>query len=68
MSLERLLEQHSENDEKSFEKIEAQIKDLTEEIRGLRTEIARYKGFVGGIVFVISCLFAALGVAIAWLK
>ena len=34
-----------------------QFDDLVKEVRLLREEVTKYKGFIGGIVFVCSCLF-----------
>jgi hypothetical protein len=36
-------------------------------VADLRNEIARYKGFLGGIAFIFSCLLAAAGLAKGWL-
>ena len=36
-------------------------------VADLRDEIARYKGFMGGIAFIFSCLLAAAGLAKGWL-
>jgi hypothetical protein len=36
-------------------------------VESLRSEIGRYKGFVGGVAFVFSCVIAALSLAKGWL-
>ncbi len=36
------------------------IEDLENRIESLEKEIARYKGFIGGAVFIVSCLWAVI--------
>jgi hypothetical protein len=36
------------------------------ELKAVREELTRYKGFVGGITFIISCVVVSLGIIKDW--
>jgi hypothetical protein len=40
--------------------VEERLAALEEKVQSLEMQITRYKGFIGGIVFVVSCMWAAL--------
>jgi hypothetical protein len=50
--------------EEKVERIEKKM-DVLDEIH---QELTRYKGFIGGIVFLATCVFTALGFFKDWLK
>lgn len=41
--------------------------DILRCMQGIRDEMTRYKGFIGGIAFVVSCLGIALTVFKEWI-
>lgn len=45
---------------KSQDTEDENIKELLDSVKELQAELARYKGFLGGIVFVFSCVAAFL--------
>ena len=58
----------------TVERLEAVAAEMKEDraefhsaVSDLRDEITRYKGFLGGIAFLFSCLLAAAGLAKGWL-
>ena len=45
------------------------VRDIDSKLDSILNEMSRYKGFLGGIVFVCSCLWAFVKmVGLAWLK
>lgn len=50
--------------ETKVENLESQHKELLKLMHEIKDEMTRYKGFVGGIAFLVSCL----GVAAAFFK
>lgn len=68
MSIERLLEEHTEQDRESFTELSRELKALRLEVQGMREEFSRYKGFVGGIAFVIGGMITVAGLVIAYFK
>lgn len=42
------------------------VHDLSTDVKALVTEIARYKGFMGGVFFVVSCIVTAIGAWFSW--
>jgi len=57
------LEQEVHDIRKDMEELQKEVGDLHTDVRILLTQITKYKGFVGGVVFTFSCIIAALG---AW--
>ena len=51
-----------------IERLERQVSDLQEDVGALLKEMARYKGFVGGVIFIFSCLTAGIAVLYQWLR
>lgn len=43
---------------------ETRLKELEDEVKKISTQLTRYKGFVGGVIFTVSCL--ATAVSLAW--
>ncbi len=64
---EQLLRAHTEQDRQSFEELKREVLAGRADVAELKATVIRYKGFVGGIVFTVSALGTALGLAIAWL-
>lgn len=58
MSLEKLLEQHTEIDQKNFEKIDAKLELLAASLESLKVQAAKDRGFIAGISFVIGGIVA----------
>lgn len=67
-SVEEILAAHTEQDRESFEKLNAELKAMRKDVAEMRNEFSKYKGFIGGVVFVVSAIGAALGLLIAWMK
>lgn len=47
-----------------LQEVKEQLKEQGEKLEEIQQELARYKGFVGGILWVLAALFAA--VKFAW--
>ena len=58
--MEKLLASHTEQDREQFAKIDAKLDQLQAEVVELKASLRQYKGFLGGVIFVISSLWAAL--------
>ena len=58
--MEKLLAAHTEQDREQFDKIDAKLDQLQAEVVELKASLRQYKGFLGGVIFVISALWAAL--------
>ena len=65
---DELLHEHMDQDRERFNKLEAKLDVLTGDLRTVREDIANYKGFLGGIVFLATAIGTALGLAIGWWK
>jgi tetrahydromethanopterin S-methyltransferase subunit G len=75
VSVEKLLEQHAVQDKDSFDAIAARLDSLETKLDGLQARLdklnmtlTRYQGFFGGIVFVLSALWAVITWGLPWLK
>lgn len=68
MTLETRLEDHMERDEENLTEIRRDLFELRNDVKAMRDEFMKYKGFIGGVVFVISAIAAAIGIAIAYFK
>lgn len=70
--LEKLLAAHTEQDREQFEKIDQKLDQLTRDVAELKSTVQQYKGFIGGVVFLATALWAIvalLGDAIAgWVR
>jgi len=67
-SIERILELHTAQDAQNFDELKLEIKEMRKEIAELKELVGRYKGFLGGMVFVISAIAGAVALAISWLR
>lgn len=53
----------------SFEEtLRNELKEMREDIREIHHEVTKYKGFVGGIVWSVTAVLAALQVFYNWMK
>jgi hypothetical protein len=75
MSIEKVLEQHTAQDAKSFEELKADFEELKAEVKASRKDIAaiqqqlgQYKGFFGGVLFVITAVWAFIQFAAGYFK
>ena len=59
-AMEKLLAAHTEQDREQFDKIDTKLDLLQAEVTELKASLRQYKGFLGGVIFVISALWAAL--------
>jgi hypothetical protein len=44
-----------------------ELKEVRKDIRELRQEVTKYKGFVGGVLWTAAALFAAFQFIVRWL-
>jgi hypothetical protein len=49
------------------ETLEAQNKTILEKLDAISAQFSRQKGFMGGIIFVVTCLFSAATLGISYL-
>lgn len=68
VSLERLLELHTQQDEDNFGILRTEITALRTEVKQLQATLTSYKGFIGGVVFVVGALFAVVALAVSYVK
>lgn len=68
VSLERLLELHTQQDEDNFGILRTEITALRADVAELQATLTSYKGFIGGVVFVVGALFAAVALAVSYVK
>lgn len=52
----------------SMEDIFSELRLIRQDIRQLRAEVTRYKGFTGGMIWSVGILSACLGMIVAWLR
>jgi hypothetical protein len=45
-----------------MENLDERLSAIERELGAIRTELARYKGFMGGIVFIVTALWAVIEV------
>jgi hypothetical protein len=43
-----------------MEDLDERLKSIERELSSIRTELTRYKGFVGGVVFIVTALGAVI--------
>lgn len=46
----------------------SEIQDIRAEIRELKQEITRYKGFLGGVMWTFAALSACVHIVLQWLR
>ena len=63
---DELLREHMLQDRESFGKLEAKLDALSVDLHALREELVRYKGFVGGIVFLVTALVSVFELLSHW--
>lgn len=68
MTIEQRFEDHMGRDEENFSEIRSDLLEMKGDVKAMRDEFNKYKGFIGGVVFVISAIAAAIGLAIAYFK
>lgn len=67
-SLEALLEQHAKQDADNFELLRGELAGLRTDVRAATEAITRYRGFIGGVVFVVTALFAVVALVVSYVK
>lgn len=68
MSLETQLAEHTKQDADNFAKLNERFDKLEEQFKLVHDELTRYKGFVGGVVWVVGALFAVAVTALELLR
>lgn len=53
---------------KVLDEIREDVKHLRHEQQNLKNELTRYKGFMGGVAFILGAAWAVFGVVFAFLK
>ncbi len=51
-----------------LEEIKGDVKELRKEQVAIKTELTKYKGFIGGIAFMVATISTALSAALTFLK
>lgn len=51
---------------REVEDLKEDVKELREDVHELITQLTKYKGFVGGVIFTFSCLVTAIGAFFTW--
>ena len=60
MSLEKVLELHTEQDAANFGKLETKVDQLIEDVGEIKTAMASQRGFLAGAMFVATGVWALL--------
>lgn len=82
MNIEDIIREHTANDRESFAKLAVEFEDVRGELKDVRTDLKdatgqlteiklllqKQKGFLAGVVFVVSAVAGAIALAIAWIK
>ncbi|OGT57389.1 MAG: hypothetical protein A3E01_07110 [Gammaproteobacteria bacterium RIFCSPHIGHO2_12_FULL_63_22] len=72
MLIEKLLEQHIAQDAVTFEALRSDIKEIRENVTAIRATVEKSRGFIGGVIFVVSALWAVVtlfgGKVVSWLS
>lgn len=68
MSLEQQLAEHTRQDADNFDKLNVRFDKLEAQFKLVHDELTRYKGFVGGVVWVVGALFAVAVTALELLR
>lgn len=75
MSVEKILADHTQQDATNFGRLDERLDRLETDVKAIKAaqdatlaELTRYKGFVGGVVWVLGGLFAVAVAALTFLK
>jgi hypothetical protein len=75
VSFEQLLAVHTAQDAENFRALKEDVVELKKEVVALRADVSvikqqlgQWKGFFGGIVFVLSALWAVITWGLPWLR
>jgi hypothetical protein len=61
------LEERSDSHDKTHEALNSGIKELTVSIQDLKLSLQKQRGFVGGVAFCVSSIWAVIGVTFSYL-
>ena len=59
---------HMDGEDERWEAVQTQYETLDKRLEAIENVITKFKGFIGGIVFIISCLWAFISTAGDFLK
>jgi hypothetical protein len=57
-----------EQDAANFAELKAEVKALRDDVATIKQQLGQWKGFFGGIVFVLSALWAVITWGVPWLR